>query len=287
MSNYRMHPEAHMGRVQLKVSQIERSVRFYSEVIGLKLLAQTEKTAEFGVEGSGVLLGIEEVPQAQIMRPQSVTGLYHFAILLPNRTALGTTLRHLAETGISIGQGDHLVSEAFYMNDPDGNGIEIYADRPRSEWKKDAKGEYMMATDPVDVESLLQLAGAWNGLPSGTIIGHVHLHVGNLPDARKFYVDGLGFDVVLHFGNAALFVSAGGYHHHMGLNTWAGVGAPAAPANAVGLKYFTIVYPNAGERDQAVTALREAGIEVADTPEGPSALDPFGNRAVLVTDSLS
>lgn len=282
MSNYRIHPEAHMGRVQLKVSQIERSVRFYTEVIGLKLLAQTEKAAEFGVDDGDVLLGIEEVPQAQIMRPQSVTGLYHFAILLPDRTALGTALRHLAETGMSIGQGDHLVSEAFYMNDPDGNGIEIYADRPRSEWQKDAKGEYVMATDPVDVESLLKLAGAWNGMPSGTVIGHVHLHVGNLPDARKFYVDGLGFDVVLHFGNAALFVSAGGYHHHMGLNTWAGVGAPAAPFNAVGLKYFTIVYPNAGERDRAAAALREAGIEVTDTPEGTSALDPFGNRAILV-----
>ncbi|WP_172194386.1 VOC family protein [Saccharibacillus qingshengii] len=281
MNRYSIHPDAHMGRVQLKVSQIERSVRYYSEVIGLKLTNRTETTAEFGVEGSGVLLGIEEVADAQILPPQSVTGLYHFAILLPSRQALGTTLRHLAEYGLSIGQGDHLVSEAFYLNDPDGNGIEIYADRPRSQWQTDAKGEYVMASDPVDVESLLKLAGAWNGLPAGTVIGHVHLHVGNLPAARKFYVDGLGFDVVLHFGGGALFVSAGGYHHHMGLNTWAGVGAPAAPANAVGLSYFTIEYPDAEAVDRAVEALREAGIEVANTPEGPSALDPFGNRAVL------
>lgn len=281
MNHYSIHPEAHMGRVQLKVSQLERSITFYSEVIGLKLMSQTEKTAEFGVSGSGVLLGIEEVANAVVMPQQSVTGLYHFAILLPDREALGTTLRHLAETGIGIGQGDHLVSEAFYLNDPDGNGIEIYADRPRSQWQKDAKGEYMMATDPVDVESLLKLAGVWNGLPTGTVIGHVHLHVGNLPEARKFYVDGLGFDVVMHFGGQALFVSAGGYHHHMGLNTWAGVGAPAAPNNAVGLSYFTIEYPNAEERDRAVFALQAAGIEVADTSEGPSALDPFGSRAVL------
>ncbi|WP_172252711.1 VOC family protein [Saccharibacillus deserti] len=281
MNRYSIHPDAHMGRVQLKVSQIERSVRYYSEVIGLELTSRTDTTAEFGVEGSGVLLGIEEVADAQTPRPQSVTGLYHFAILLPSRQALGTTLRHLAEYGLSIGQGDHLVSEAFYLNDPDGNGIEIYADRPRSQWQTDAKGEYVMASDPVDVESLLKLAGAWNGLPAGTLIGHVHLHVGNLPAAREFYVDGLGFDVVLHFGGGALFVSAGGYHHHMGLNTWAGVGAPAAPANAVGLSYFTIEYPNAEALDRAVEALREAGIEVANTPEGPSALDPFGNRAVL------
>ncbi|OWR27117.1 glyoxalase [Saccharibacillus sp. O23] len=281
MTAYRIHPEAHMGRVQLKVSQLERSIAFYTEIIGLELLSQSEGRAEFGVEGSGVLLGIEETPNARILRPQSVTGLYHFAILLPSREALGTTLLHLARTGMEIGQGDHLVSEAFYMNDPDGNGIEIYADRPRSQWQTDAKGEYVMATDPVDVDSLLKLAGEWKGLPAGTVIGHVHLHVGNLPDARKFYVDGLGFDVVLHFGNAALFVSAGGYHHHMGLNTWAGVGAPAAPADAVGLQYFTLVYPNAEERSKAVAALQEAGFEVSETPEGPSALDPFGSRAVL------
>ncbi|NGZ75577.1 VOC family protein [Saccharibacillus alkalitolerans] len=283
MSSYRIHPEAHMGRVQLKVSQIERSIRFYGEVIGLKLIAQTDKTAEFGVKGSGVLLGLEETEDARILPPQSVSGLYHFAILLPSREALGTALRHLAGSGVAIGQGDHLVSEAFYLDDPDGNGIEIYADRPRSQWQKDANGEYVMATDPVDVESLLQLAGEWNGLPEGTVIGHVHLHVGNLPEARRFYVDGLGFDVMLHFGGAALFVSAGGYHHHMGLNTWAGVGAPAAPANAVGLRYFTIVYPNIEERDRAAGALREAGFDVEDTPEGPSALDPFGSRAVLVS----
>ncbi|GGN90808.1 VOC family protein [Saccharibacillus kuerlensis] len=281
MTHYRIHPDAHMGRVQLKVSQIERSIRFYHDVIGLTLIAQTEKTAEFGVKGSGVLLGIEEVANAQVMQQQSVTGLYHFAILLPDRASLGTVLRHLAESGMSIGQGDHLVSEAFYLNDPDGNGIEIYADRPRSQWQKDANGEYIMGTDPVDVDSLLQLAGVWNGLPAGTVIGHVHLHVGNLPAARKFYVDGLGFDVVLHFGGSALFVSAGGYHHHMGLNTWAGVGAPAAPANAVGLSYFTIEYPNAEECSRAAAALQAAGIEVTDTPEGPSVLDPFGNRAVL------
>lgn len=281
MTTYRIHPEAHMGRVQLKVSQLERSITFYTEIIGLELLSRSEGRAEFGVEGSGVLLGIEEVANARILRPQSVTGLYHFAILLPSREALGTTLLHLAHTGMEIGQGDHLVSEAFYMNDPDGNGIEIYADRPRSQWQKDAKGEYVMATDPVDVDSLLKLAGEWTGLPAGTIIGHVHLHVGNLPEARKFYVDGLGFDVVLHFGNAALFVSAGGYHHHMGLNTWAGVGAPAAPADAVGLRYFTLVYPNEEERSKAVAALQAAGFEVSETPEGPSALDPFGSRAVL------
>lgn len=281
MSAYQIHPDAHMGRVQLKVSQIERSIRFYRETIGLTLLSQTSTTAEFGVSGSGVLLGLEEVEQAIVLPQQSVTGLYHFAILLPDRVSLGTTLRHLAASGLGIGQGDHAVSEAFYLNDPDGNGIEIYADRPRSEWQKDAKGEYVMGSDPVDVQSLLQLAGPWNGLPAGTVIGHVHLHVGNLPAARAFYVDGLGFDVVLHFGGGALFVSAGGYHHHMGLNTWAGVGAPAAPANAVGLRYFTIEYPDAAELGAAVSALRAAGIEVTDTPEGPSALDPFGNRAVL------
>ncbi|MDO3410772.1 VOC family protein [Saccharibacillus sp. CPCC 101409] len=281
MSDYRIHPQAHMGKVQLKVSQVERSIRFYRDVVGLALLSENGKTAEFGVPGGGALLGIEEVPNARIMPQQSVTGLYHFAILLPDRPSLGAAIRHLAEQGVSIGQGDHLVSEAFYIDDPDGNGIEIYADRPRSTWEKDANGEYVMAANPVDVKSLFAEAAPWNGLPAGTIIGHVHLHIGNLPDARKFYVDALGFDVVLHYGHAALFVSAGGYHHHLGLNTWAGVGAPAAPADAVGLNYFTIDYPSENERGRAVEALREAGFEVSETPEGPSVLDPFTNRVVL------
>ncbi|MCQ4087120.1 VOC family protein [Saccharibacillus sp. JS10] len=285
MTNYHIHPDAHMGRVQLKVSQLQRSVDFYTQLIGLQLLNQTDTTAEFGVAGSGVLLGIEEVADAQIMRPQSVTGLYHFAILMPDRKSLATTILHIAQTGTSLGQGDHLVSEAFYLNDPDGNGIEIYADRPRSQWQKDESGEYKMATDPVDVDSLLSLAEDWTGMPQGTVIGHVHLHIGNLPDARKFYVDGLGFDIVSHFGNAALFVSAGGYHHHMGLNTWAGVGAPAAPSNAVGLRYFTIVYPNVEQLKLALDALIQIGVEITNTPEGASAFDPFGNRAVLVVGS--
>lgn len=171
---------------------------------------------------------LEANGQYRVMPERSVSGLYHFAILVPDRTALGLALRNLIKYRIPVGQGDHLVSEALYLNDPDQNGIEIYADRPRDTWRRDESGEYIMSTDPVDVDGLLAISeGAeWRGLPPATRIGHVHFHVGDLREAERFYCQILGFEITAHYGGAALFVSAGGYHHHIGLNTWAGVGAP-------------------------------------------------------------
>ncbi|WP_322905881.1 VOC family protein [Paenibacillus campi] len=256
-------PALEIGLVSIKVSQLERSLVYYTEVIGLQVLRQTTTTAELSADGETTLLIIEEIANATIPRRQSVAGLYHFAILLPDRTSLGLALRNLVQHRQQVGQGDHLVSEALYLYDPDNNGIEIYADRPRSVWQKDEHGHYIMGTEPVDVDSLLELAEGqpWYGLPAGTKIGHVHFHVSSLDEARKFYVDTLGFEIMLTDNRSVLFISAGGYHHHMGLNIWAGAGAPKAPANSTGIAYYTLQMP-----DQAAVQAVAERVQVAGLP---------------------
>ncbi|GJM68009.1 hypothetical protein HMSSN036_02250 [Paenibacillus macerans] len=205
-----IHPAARIGSVYLKVRDLDRSVAFYREVIGLSVLKQNGNVAELTADGKTPLLYLEANGQYRVMPERSVSGLYHFAILVPDRTALGLALRNLIKYRIPVGQGDHLVSEALYLNDPDQNGIEIYADRPRDTWRRDESGEYIMSTDPVDVDGLLAISeGAeWRGLPPATRIGHVHFHVGDLREAERFYCQILGFEITAHYGGAALFVSA-------------------------------------------------------------------------------
>jgi catechol 2,3-dioxygenase len=189
-----------------------------------------------------VLIELHERKGA-IPKPRRTTGLYHFAILVPSRAALGRSLRRLAEMRWPIsGAADHLVSEALYLDDPDGLGIEIYRDRPRDTWRV-VDGELAMATDPLDVQDVADEPGAempWTGLEAGTVMGHVHLHVPHLDTAETFYCGRIGFDPIVRRYPGALFVAAGGYHHHLGLNVWAGIGAPPPPENAVGLRSFTI-----------------------------------------------
>ncbi|WP_068773340.1 VOC family protein [Paenibacillus sp. FJAT-26967] len=278
-----IHPETHIGYVQIKVSDLAESVAFYRDVIGLKVLGQHASTAEMSADGKRPLVILEEVPGAIRIPERSAAGLYHFAILLPSRKELGYALRHLAEHRVPVGQGDHLVSEALYLNDPDGNGIEIYADRPRDTWRKDKSGHYIMATDPVDWESLLALAGdeAWSGMPAGTVIGHVHFHVGDLKEAERFYCELLGFEITLRFGPSALFIAAGGYHHHIGLNTWAGSGVQPAPANGTGLRWFTLVLPDEGELKRVIGLLQQNGIVVEERPDGFFVQDPWQIGIVL------
>jgi catechol 2,3-dioxygenase len=179
-----------------------------------------------------------------IAKPRRSTGLFHFAILVPSRAALGRSLRRLVDKGWPMtGASDHLVSEALYLDDPDGLGIEIYRDRPRSSWQRLPNGQLAMATDPLDLQGVHDEPGAetaWNGLGAGTVMGHVHLHVPHLDTAEQLYCGRIGFEPIVRGYPGALFVSAGGYHHHLGLNTWMGVGAPPPPENAVGLRSFTI-----------------------------------------------
>jgi len=270
-----IHPSTKLGPVSLRIRNLAQSVRFYTEVVGLRMLRQHGRIAELTADGKQPLLIIEEVQDLVISQTRTA-GLYHFAILVPDREALGLSLANLAAHNIPVGQGDHLVSEALYINDPDGNGIEIYADRPKDTWKRDANGEYVMTTDPVDIEGLLALAQGkeWNGLPEGTVIGHVHFHVSDLNKARAFYCDVLGFELTAHYGGAALFISAGGYHHHIGLNVWAGIGVPNTPRNAAGIEDYTIEFPSREALEEVVDRIRQAGLQVEQRESTFAVLDP-------------
>lgn len=278
-----LDPQIYLGEVKLRISSMERSIRFYEDVVGLSLLSRSEdgRTAALSADGGAVpLLMLEEIPNAVIPQRRGHAGLYHFAILVPDRKTLSLVARHLTEKGIYIGQADHLVSEALYINDPDNNGIEIYADRPRSQWKRDANGDYAMATDPIQWESLIaESKGAeWSGLPAGTVIGHVHLHVGDLNTSGAFYTKALGFDMAGDYSQTmrALFISAGGYHHHIGMNIWAGLGAALPPDNTVGLDYFTVMFPGSEARERLLAHLRGEGIAVAIDGEDAIIHDPTG-----------
>ncbi|MCM3627109.1 VOC family protein [Paenibacillus glycanilyticus] len=283
-----IHPDTVLGAVKLKISSLAQSLRFYTEVVGLRILEQTDLTAALTADGKTALVLLEQIPDA-IAAPERrrTTGLYHYALLLPNRKELGLALKRLIAHRIPLGQADHLVSEALYISDPDNNGIEIYADRPRSEWKRDPNGDYVMATDPIDWEGLLQEAGEEDitkGLPPETIMGHVHLHTVGLPESKAFYNGLLGFDIVGDYAQMrALFVSAGAYHHHIGLNVWAGIGAPAPSPQSTGLDYFTIVYPDSGALSSALERLLASGISVEQQDGTAFVTDPSGVRIKLTT----
>lgn len=270
-----------LGEVKLKVRNLANQLTFYTDVIGLQVLNRDSHKAELTADGNKALLVLEEIPYAITLPERSTTGLYHFAILVPNRKQLGLSLRRLAEYGVRIGQADHLVSEALYLSDPEGNGIEIYRDRPRSEWTWE-NGNVTMATDPLDIPGILREAedASWQGLPPDTIIGHVHLHIGDLDKARAFYCDILGWGMAADMSRhmRALFISAGGYHHHIGLNVWAGIGVPRAPANATGLDYFKVVLPSAAELEELASRVRDAGVEIAEQDGVWVVEDPFGNE---------
>ncbi|GAC91481.1 glyoxalase/bleomycin resistance protein/dioxygenase [Anoxybacillus flavithermus NBRC 109594] len=278
-----IHPETTIGHVHLIVANLERSLWFYHEMIGFQVLNVSNKKATLTADGKTSLVVLEEQTNA-IRKPRRTTGLYHFAILVPERKSLAQVLLHLLKNGYPLqGASDHLFSEAIYLADPDGNGIEIYADRPRERWEKTESGEYKGVSEPLDIQHLLAEAEdePWKGLPSATTIGHVHLHVANMEETYRFYVEGLGFEPVIRMGDHALFVSAGGYHHHIGLNTWAGVGAPKPPENAVGLRVFSIVLPNDEERKKVIAQLQQIGAVIHEETSVVTVVDPAGNQLEL------
>ncbi|HEY2493834.1 MAG TPA: VOC family protein [Paenibacillus sp.] len=286
--SYPLNQATTIGYVQLKVKDLKRSITFYEEVIGLRILTQEAGTASLTVDGIHPLLVLEQHPDAEA-KPRHSTGLYHFAILVPDRRSLGQSLLHMIESKYPLGgASDHQFSEAVYLSDPDGNGIEIYADRPREQWARDSSGQFASMSDPMDVQGVIDEAGehVWNGLPLGTVIGHVHLHVANIQKSKEFYVDILGFDATIYYGDQALFVSAGGYHHHIGLNTWAGAGAPTPPEGSVGLKFFTIVVPNEEELKGMENELKSAGISTERVHGGVFVKDPSGNGIVIVVATV-
>ena len=280
---FRLPNETRLGTVRLRIANLARSVEYYENVLGLRVLERSDGRASLGPQGNDrALLALHEQPGARPVPRRGRLGLFHFAILLPSRTALGGFVRHLADAGVQAGAGDHLVSEAFYLQDPDGLGIEVYADRPRETWRRVGL-ELKMATDPVDVAALLSAAGdaAWDGMPAGTVIGHIHLHVGSIEKSAAFFSEALGFDRMVWNYPGALFLGAGGYHHHLGTNTWAGPGAEPARDDEAGLREWTIELPGTASLVAAEASLCGAGYGA--TREGAEVVtaDPWGTAIRL------
>ncbi|TSB45469.1 VOC family protein [Alkalicoccobacillus porphyridii] len=280
-----IHSGTQLGRVKLRVSNLNQSVAFYKEIIGFTLIQIEHPVARLSV-GSEVLLELEEVEGLVRLPQRSSAGLYHVAILLPDRASLARILLHFADKQIPIGQADHLVSEALYLSDPDGHGLEIYRDRSRDTWEVEANGDYKMASDPLDIQGLLQEAKGkpWDGLPEGTVIGHVHMHVSDLDETEAFYRDVIGFETVGDYQSwmQAKFMAAGRYHHHLGFNIWAGKGAPATPDHAAGMSYYTVKLVNNNERDQLILRLDSAGVSYSEDPDQLWVTDPSGMKIRFV-----
>ena len=279
---YRLPEATRLGRVVLQVSDVERSLGFYQQVLGLRVLARGGAAATLGAHGDDrVLVELRAGDGVKpLARPR--LGLYHFAILLPSRAALGAFIRHLAGLHAQAGTADHLVSEALYLQDPDNLGIEVYADRPRSAWRTSGS-ELAMTTEPLDLASVVAEAGdtLWTGMPAGTVIGHVHLHVGDLEQAAVFYHEALGFDKMVWSYPGALFLAAGGYHHHLGTNTWARGALPATASDAR-LVEWAVVLPSAADVRAVTESLTEHGITAdASSHDGAVARDPWGTAVRL------
>ena len=279
-----IHPDTALGSLHLTVSELGRSREFYERAVGLSAVELDDGSIGVGVDRAQPLVVLHGDASAPPLNRRA-TGLFHLAILVPSRRDLAFALARLAEARWPLdGASDHLVSEALYLSDPDGNGIEIYRDRPREQWPQ-RDGHLEMATLPLDLDGVLgELAGASDlqrSAPSGTRIGHVHLQVSDLAQAEDFYSGLLGFDVMVRGYPGALFVSAGGYHHHLGLNTWHSAGSSPPPPGAIGLRHYEVVLPSSEALDAIVARMRRAGVPVAEHADGVMVRDPSGIALAL------
>jgi catechol 2,3-dioxygenase len=275
-----------MGAVHLTVADLNRSLAYYERRLGLRALWQEDGRASVGA-GDTELLRVVEEPGA---RPAvGHTGLFHFALRVPERVDLARWLAHAAHDHVPLlGLSDHFVSEALYLTDPDGHGIEIYHDRPRELWE--GKMGLRMTTEPLDVADLLgelddPAATGFAGLPAGTDMGHVHLQVADVAQSVTFYRDLLGFDLMAELAGSAAFFGAGGYHHHVGANIWHSRGAPPPPPGTAALRLATIALPDSTERDRVVGRVADAGQEPEARPEGVLVRDPSGIELLLTADA--
>jgi catechol 2,3-dioxygenase len=281
---YRLPPATRLGPVELQVSGLAESVEFYQRVLGLRPSARTAREASLASQDGRTLVNLRSAAvHSAPSHPR--LGLYHFAILLPDRAALGRFLAHSSGLRVHVGMADHAVSESVYLSDPDGLGIEVYADRPRPEWRVRPDRQLHMTTEPLDVRAVVAAAGgqAWSGMPAGTVMGHVHLHVGDLTTAAGFYHSALGFDTIVWDYPGALFLAAGGYHHHLGTNTWSR-GAPAQEGDPR-LLAWELVLPSREEVDAAARSLSGAGYAPADAEGACVVTDPWGTTLRIVDDT--
>lgn len=284
----RLDPLTAVGPVSLIARDRDALSRWWQAALGLAVLAEDGRATVLGGPDGTPLLTLVADPSAAVAERRQ-PGLFHIAILLPTRADLGRWLRHAASIGIQLeGASDHLVSEAVYLSDPEGNGIEVYRDRARPDWPR-VNGRVHMDNSPFDAAGVLsdgdRAALPWMGIPAGTVVGHVHLKVKDIRASRTFYEGLVGFDVTEEGYNQALFVAAGGYHHHFGLNTWTSAGRDRRPG-VTGLDAATITLPE-GAAAPVVARLREAGVEIGGRGGHPAVIDPSGNRLVLVEGQMT
>lgn len=260
-----------IGRVALCVTGLDRMVEFYRDVVGLAVQHRESNRATLA-SGGEPLLSLRVDPEAP-ERGRDETGLFHTAFLVPSREALGEALGRIRNRWRLDGASDHLVSEALYLSDPEGNGIEIYRDRPREEWPTNPDGTVGMDTRRLDVDELGDRCSGDDRLPDGTVVGHIHLEVSSLADAQDFYVDTLGMNIRQRYGDSALFVAAGDYHHHIGLNVWNG---RTEPAQGRGLEWFEVVVPDQESLAGVRNRFDEREIDVSETDDCIAVADPDG-----------
>jgi len=281
MNKFHTDPLIYPLNLSLNVMDMEKMTRFYRDSMGFEILEKKDDIVHLGTSGRRILT--LERPENVIQKPPRRSGLYHFAILLPDRKHLGSFINHLRDNNVPLtGGADHEVSEALYLQDPEDNGIEVYADVPDSQWEWDGD-QVLMGTDPLDFRGLMELGRDldWTGMPEGTKLGHMHLHVGDLEEAYSYYRR-IGFKRVAQMAGSANFISTGGYHHHIGLNVWNGKGAKAAPENATGLRYYTLAAPD-GEAQKKIFEELKQGNYKAEIEDGVLFTeDPSGNRIRII-----
>jgi catechol 2,3-dioxygenase len=281
---YRLPDDTHVGAVRLQVSDLGRSLDYYDQVLGLRPAELSRAGAVLAAQGDDrPLVELREKPGVRPVPRGGLLGLYHFAIRVPDRSALGRFVAHLAAIGVHAGSADHAVSESVYLTDPDGLGIEVYADRPRSSWRREASGHVFMTIAPLDVPGVLAAAGgaSWSGMPARTDMGHVHLHVGDLDQASAFYHLALGLDKTLETYPGALFLAAGGYHHHLGTNTWSH--GDRADDRYARLLSWDLVVPGTTDAAAATASLTAAGYNVTAGDAAGTAADPWGTVVRIVS----
>lgn len=276
---FKMPSQTTLGPICLRVTDLEAELKFYEEDLGFRAIeSENQIGLSSGTQSHEPTLILKHYPEAK-RTPRNSAGLYHFALLLPDRSSLALAYLRLDNSGVVFdGYADHLVSEALYLTDPERNGIEIYADKPRNQWPRDEDGDPHMGTNPLDIDSLLkELSGSSQSqdtMPDGTRIGHVHLKVTELKRSIEFYCETLGFDVMSNLGSAA-FLSAGGYHHHIGLNTWESYMGESRVKESAGLEYFTISLPSSEFLQQLISKLGK-GSPREQTSNQFSITDPDG-----------
>lgn len=281
---YRLPDAAHLGMVRLAVSSLERSIDFYSGVIGLAVLERTGRVAKLGTASGGAILELEQWPGVRPLGRSTRLGLYHTAFLLPTREDLSSFVHHLRRRSVPFAASDHGVSEALYLTDPDGLAVEVYADRDRSLWRFDGQ-ELAMDTAPLRFADLTQVPEeSWQGAPAGTRIGHVHLYVGDLPTAALFYHAALGLDITTWRYPGALFLSAGGYHHHVGANVWA-ANSPVASQEDPRILFWEMVLPSEEDVARASESLQTAGFFRREAESPDTFTDPWGITVRLMADT--